>query len=212
MDPFVTTDTTGAGKTRTSGADAVATINGALTVGDGLNLQLNTSGLNMSMTLDKTFGAGQTQFAITGGGAKFQLGAQVTTNQQVSVGIGSVSADKLGNGVAGYLSDIVTGGSSSVVGGQNEQASAIIQAAISQVAVLRGQLGAFQKNTLETNQNSLNIALENVTSSQSTIADADFAQETSNLTRAQILTQAGTSVLSTANSQPQAILSLLQGH
>jgi hypothetical protein len=55
------------------------------------------------------------------------------------------------------------------------------------VAVLRGQLGAFQANTLETNINSLNVALENVTSSESDITDANFASETSNLTRAQIL-------------------------
>jgi flagellin len=48
-----------------------------------------------------------------------------------------------------------------------------------------------------------------VTSSESNIEDANFAQETSNLTRAQILVQAGTSVLSTANSTPQAVLKLL---
>ena len=96
--------------------------------------------------------------------------------------------------------------------GKAGQASTIIQEAISQVAILRGRLGAFEKNTLETNQNSLNVALENVTASESTIEDADFAAETSNLTREQILTQAGTSVLSTANSEPQTVLSLLSGH
>ena len=90
-------------------------------------------------------------------------------------------------------------------------ASQIIDAAIQQVAVLRGQIGAFQANTLETNINSLNVALENVTSSESDITDADFAAETSNLTRAQILTQAGTTVLATANSVPQTILKLLTG-
>jgi flagellin len=209
---FNTTDTAGAAKTRVIGTDASATVNGALTVGDGLNLKINTAGLDLDMTLDKNFGAGATQFAITGGGAMFQLGAQVTSNQQVSIGIGSVSADKLGNGDVGFMSDIVTGGSSSLVAGQAGQASQILQAAINQVAVLRGRLGAFEKNTLSTNMNSLNVALTNVTSSESTIADADFAQETSNLTRAQILTQAGTSVLATANNQPQAILTLLQGH
>jgi hypothetical protein len=77
--------------------------------------------------------------------------------------------------------------------------------------VLRGRLGAFEKNTLDTNVNSLSVALENVTASESTIRDADFAAETAALTRAQILTQAGTSVLATANSTPQSVLSLLQG-
>ena len=90
------------------------------------------------------------------------------------------------------------------------QASRIIERAISQVAVLRGRLGAFEKNTLDTNVNSLQVALENVTSSESDIRDADFAAETANLTRAQILTQAGTSVLATANSTPQSVLKLLQ--
>ena len=82
--------------------------------------------------------------------------------------------------------------------------------AIKQVAVLRGRLGAFERNTLQTNINSLQISLENVTASESSIRDADFATETAALTRAQILTQAGTSVLATANSTPQNVLSLLQ--
>jgi len=51
-----------------------------------------------------------------------------------------------------------------------------------------------------------------VTSSEADIQDADFAAETANLTRNQILVQAGTSVLATANNTPQAVLTLLQGH
>jgi flagellin-like hook-associated protein FlgL len=103
----------------------------------------------------------------------------------------------------------VTGGKSTL-GKDPGAASRIVERAISQVAVLRGRLGAFEKNTLDTNVNSLQVALENVTSSESDIRDADFAAETANLTRAQILTQAGTSVLATANSTPQSVLKLLQ--
>jgi flagellin len=62
---------------------------------------------------------------------------------------------------------------------------------------------------LESNINSQQTALEQVTSAQSSIQDADFAKETANLTRAQVLVQAGTSVLAIANSAPQAILALL---
>jgi flagellin len=207
---FVATDTSGNAKQRAEGGDAVATVNGALTVGDGLNLKLNTSGLNMEMTLDDKFGRGQTAFAITGGGALFQLGAQVASNQQVNVGIQSVAASKLGDNDIGFLNDVVTGGASSLVSGNTRQTSLIVDRAIDQVAVLRGRLGAFEKNTLETNVNSLGVALENVTSSESSIRDADFATETAALTRAQILTQAGTSVLATANSTPQSVLTLLQ--
>ena len=208
---FNTVDQTGASKTREVGRDAVATVNGALTVGDGLNIKLNTSSLNMDLTLSDTFGAGQTGFSITGGGALFQLGAKVSSNQQVNVGIASVAASKLGNNNVGFLNDVVTGGTKTLVGGDAAAASKVVEEAIRQVAVMRGKLGAFEKNTLDTNVNSLQVALENVTSSESSIRDADFAAETAALTRAQILTQAGTSVLSTANSTPQSVLSLLQG-
>lgn len=196
---------------RTAGRDATATVNGAVTVSDGLDLTLNTTGLNLKLTLDKAFGVGQTSFAITGGGALFQLGPQVTSNQQVNVGISSISAATLGNSNVGFLTDIVTGGNSSLVSGNTRNASEILETAIRQVAVLRGRLGAFERNTLQTNINSLSVALENVTSSESQIRDANFAEETSKLTRAQILTQAGTSVLATANSTPQGVLSLLGG-
>jgi flagellin len=207
---FSTTDAQGVTRNRAVGGDAVATINGALTVGDGLKLKLNTTTLDLDITLNDKFGDGSTSFAITGGGAKFQLGPQVTSNQQVNIGIGSVAASKLGDRDVGFLSDLITGGTATLVAGKAQEASKIIERAINQVAVLRGRLGAFEKNTLDTNQNSLSIALENVTSSESNIRDADFAKETAELTRAQILTQAGTSVLATANSTPQSVLSLLK--
>jgi flagellin len=206
---FATTDASGASKTRVVGVDAVATVNGALTVGDGLSIKLNTNSLDLDLTLGENFGAGATSFAITGGGARFQLGPQVSSNQQVNIGIQSVAASKLGDADVGFLNDLVTGGTATLVGGDAGAASKIIERAIRQVAVLRGRLGAFEKNTLDTNMNSLSIALENVTSSESSIRDADFATETAALTRAQILTQAGTSVLATANSTPQSVLSLL---
>ena len=125
----------------------------------------------MDMTLDKSFGAGQTSFAITGGGALFQLGPQVTSNQQVNIGIQSVAASKLGDQRRrvpqrpGHRRQQLAGRAATP-----PPASQIIEQAISQVAVLRGRLGAFEKNTLDTNVNSLNVALENVTASESTSA------------------------------------------
>jgi len=207
---FNTVNSAAAAATRAVGVDAVATINGALTVADGLNLKMNTTTLDLELTLDSAFGTGASNFTITGGGAKFQLGPQVTSNQQVSLGIQSAAASKLGDSDVGFLSDIVTGGNASLANGGASTASKIIERSIRQVAVLRGRLGAFERNTIDTNMNSLSVALENVTASESTIRDADFAEETSNLTRAQILTQAGTSVLATANSTPQSVLLLLQ--
>jgi flagellin len=207
---FQTQDAAGDQVSRTTGVDAVATVNGALTVGQGLNLHIDNASLNLTLTLGKNFGAGTTSFDITGGGALFQLGSTVASNQQVDIGIQSVAASELGNESTGHLSDLVTGGSATVTAGKAEAAEKIVELAIGQISDLRGKLGAFEENTLSTNVNSLNAALTNVTSSESTITDANFASETANLTRAQILVQAGTSVLATANSTPKNVLSLLQ--
>jgi flagellin len=192
-----------------TGQDAVANVNGILTQADGLDLSLQTLGLDMELTIAEDLGTGSTSFAITGGGSKFQLGPEVNSNQQVNIGIRSIAASSLGNALVGYLSQIGTGEAYSLVSGNARQASMILKESIRQVAVLRGRLGAFERNVLQTNVNSLQVALENVTSSESQIRDADFAVETSNLTRAQILTQAGTSVLAIANTTPQSVLALL---
>ena len=66
--------------------------------------------------------------------------------------------------------------------------------------------------TIGSTVSSLGVAFENVSAAESAITDTDFASETSNLTRDQILSQAATTVLSQANTQPQQVLSLLQGH
>ena len=71
-------------------------------------------------------------------------------------------------------------------------------------------MGAFQKTTLDSNLRSLNDTLVNLSDAESSIRDADFAAETANLTRAQILVQSGTSVLGIANSNPQNVLGLLR--
>jgi flagellin len=206
---FATTDASGNTQQKTYGRDVSASVNGIKAVGDGLNISVNTASLSLSLNLDPAYSTGTEDFVITGGGATFQLGAQVQSNQQVSIGISSVAANQLGSATDGYLSDIESGGFADLAT-DPAKASQIIDDAINQVSVLRGRLGAFESNTLQTNVNSLQVALENVTSSNSTIEDTDFASETSNLTRQQILVQAGTSVLATANSTPQSVLKLLQ--
>ena len=80
---------------------------------------------------------------------------------------------------------------------------------IDQISVMRGRLGAFERNTLQTTLRSTQIALENLTASESSIRDTDFAEETANLTRGQILSQAGISTLAIANQNPSQVLSLL---
>ncbi len=194
------------------GVDVGATVNGAYTVGRGLDISLNSTYLTLDISLDPSIGGtnGATSFTITGGGALFQLGPHVSINEQRSFGIQSIVASRLGDSSIGWLSQIVTGGVHSLVAGGAEEAAEIVDTAIGQVAALRGRMGAFERNTLMTNINSLEVAMENVSASESSIRDADFAMETANLTRGQILTNAATSVLAIANSQPQSVLQLLQ--
>ena len=84
-----------------------------------------------------------------------------------------------------------------------------ISGALSQIDTFRGQLGAIQSRLDSTVSNLMNIS-ENVSAAKSQIMDADFAAETANLTRAQILQQAGVAMLKQANAIPQAALALLQ--
>lgn len=196
---------------RVDGRDAVATINGAATVGDGLTLSLTSFLLNTEITLDSTFGTGTTSFAIIGGGSLFQLGPRVNVSQQENIGVASMQANKLGNRLVGFLSNIQSGGTKSLRTGLFNDASDILDVVISQVAVLRGRLGAFERNKLQPNINQLQVAIQNLTSSESVIRDTDFAEETTELTRSQILVQASTSVLAIANAQQQNVLSLLGG-
>jgi len=196
---------------RAEGRDIAATVNGASGLGDGLDLALNTSTLGLQFKIQETFNqVGTSTFSITGGGARFQLGPSVETNQQVNIGVDSVAATRLGNDTIGFLQEISSDQQFSLVNGEFGQASRIIEQSIQQVSILRGRLGSFEKNTLETNINQLQITLENLTSSESSIRDLDFAQETAALTRNQILVSAGTSVLALANQTPQTVLSLLQ--
>jgi flagellin len=93
---------------------------------------------------------------------------------------------------------------------KSQNAIGAIDAALDYVNTNRSRLGAFQ-NRLEYTIQNLQVSKENLTASESRIRDADIAAETANLTRAQILVQAGTSILSQANVAPQSALNLLRG-
>lgn len=86
----------------------------------------------------------------------------------------------------------------------------IVDGALSSVSASRAQLGAIQNRFMSTIEN-LNTNSENLSASRSRILDADFALETANLTRTQILQQAGTAMVAQANQLPQAVLQLLKG-
>src|SRR4029079_443038 len=95
--------------TRDTGTDVVATVNGISATGKGNTLSINTSPLDLSSTVAAGF-TGTIAFDITGGGALFQLGPDVVSNQQAVVVITGVNTTRLG-GVSGALYQLASGGS-----------------------------------------------------------------------------------------------------
>jgi flagellin len=115
-----------------------------------------------------------------------------------------------GTGAAGIntTGTAVTGGISFDSADEAQDAVDEIDVQLAQVSEARAQLGAYQ-NRFEHTINNLNVGIENTTASESRIRDTDMAQEMTNFTRSQILTQAGTSMLAQANQSSQGILKLL---
>lgn len=212
---FVTLKTISGGfaptSTTDSGQDASVTVNGGAAEVDGLNVTYRSADLDIELTLKPAFNVvGSDDFYITGGGAIFAMGSKVTENDKASIGIQSVTTGSLGNATIGYLSTLGSGKTNSLSSGNLVSAQKILDKATEQVASLRGRLGAFERFTIGSTINSLEVALENVSAADSAIRDTDFASETAALTRAQILAQAATTVLAQANASPQLALSLLQ--
>lgn len=200
-------------ETQDFGEDVDALINGQVASADGKKVSLRSNGLDLQLDLTDNFATtlGTSTFSVTGGGALFQIGPNVNSTGQISIGTPSVSTANLGTNDLGFLNSIGSGGSNRLVSKNFATAEQIVVEAINQVAVVRGRLGGLQKNQIETNINSQQIALENVTAAESAIRDADVAEEVSSLTRAQILVQSGSIVLSLANQIPQQSLALLGG-
>jgi flagellin len=202
--------------TRDSGRDIAGTINGIAANGTGKTLAVNSEALSVEIELT-TAGSqalGSINAAtIYGGGAKFNLGAEVNLNNQVQLGIQDVSARNLGRSTPAsttyFLDDLGSGGDLNVIDGELTDAQTVVNKAVKDIAQLRGRLGAFQKNVVGSTINSLGVALENISAAESTIRDTDFAKETAELARNQVLVAAGTNVLQIANSQGQNVLNLL---
>ena len=137
----------------------------------------------------------------------FQVGAN--GGETISVTMSDMNAAVLGTG-ASFITALASGQANDFdsSAGAASAAIAVIDAAISQVSSFRGTLGATQ-NRLEHTINNLQVATENLSASESRIRDVDMAQEMTNFTRNQILSQAGTAMLSQANAVPQGVLSLL---
>ena len=144
-----------------------------------------------------------------------KFGTKNLLDGTATINIESVETENLGtnavddNGVALMFSSL----SAIQVDSAAEATDAIgvIDGAIEQVSTARGALGSFQSNTLEAIQAKMRVELKNLTEAESQIRDTDFETEIAEFTAAQIRQQVATAVLSSANQQPQMILSLLRG-
>jgi len=165
----------------------VAAIN-AVSADTGVVASLNTDG---AIVLNSVSG---TEISISQGNVP---NADIKTNVGL---LETNNANSVGNSVADI--DIT-----SAAGAQ--KAIGIVDKALEQVNSVRGDLGAIS-NRLDSTMNNLSNISENQAAARSRIEDADFARESANLSRAQVLQQAGTAMLAQANAAPQQVLSLLQ--
>ena len=208
---------TGAAGTRDTGRNGTIIVNGTQAVVNGLEATVNAGSMTMDITLAATFAqqtATSSSFQVTGGGAVFAISPDVGLAGQATIGLASVNTGSLGKqepttGNFVYLSSLGSGQANDLNSKNFAVAQNVVRKAIDQVSTLRGRIGAFQKNTLDSAVSSMLVTHENITAAESAIRDADFAVETSAMTRAQILVNSSLLTLQTANQQPASVLQLL---
>ena len=216
-DQFVRTsvlsgDTTNYASSSSNGTDAVVLVNGARAAVSGLKVNYSGNGVSASFNLTDSYNNGTVSGAETftvqaSGGATFQLGTNGSTS--ATIGIDGIFSQTLGSKTLGYLSQLKSGGTYNLIDNPN-QAALIAKEAASQIAQVRGRLGAFQKFNVATSLGQMNANKESLTSALSTVQDADYATESADLNRQNVLLQAATSLLGVANQQTANILSLLR--
>ena len=138
----------------------------------------------------------------------FQIGANSAAENRITIASASISL----NGITAFSVVASGGASASLATGAASSNSAAIGAldgAIAAVAERRATLGAVQSR-FESTVSYLQTSVENQSAARGRIMDADFASETANLSRSQILQQAGTAMIAQANQMPQGVLALLQ--
>jgi len=193
----------------TAGVDAVVTVNGQSVTADGVNISFNSNGISGQFSLTNVGNVAGSAGVVTisGGGATFQLGTG--SNTRATVGIESLASFKLGDATTGYLAQIKSGGTNSLSSGATN-ALAVVRKALTQVSTQQGRLGGFQKFSIESTLNSLDSTKKSLEEARSLIRDADFAAETAELSRQNVLLQSGIQLLGVAGQQTSQILSLLR--
>lgn len=178
--------------------------------GDGITL-LNANGENITIANAASGSATATVGGTsTAGGASAVATGQLVLDSEKSFSIEAANTTDFftATAAAGQLQKVSDLDVSSVDAAQ--RTLAMVDSALAAVNSQRAKFGALQSR-FETTIANLQISSENLSASRSRIRDTDFAAETANLTRAQILQQAGTAMLTQANALPQRVLSLLQG-
>ena len=137
----------------------------------------------------------------------FQIGSNA--EQTTSLALRNMRTNSLGTGVDNKSSFASLAEIDVTDALKAQDAMRVLDRALEEVSSTRGEIGAFQKNNLESNLNYLRIAHENVMNSESVIRDADMAAEMTAFTRNQIMTDSATAMLAQANARSQAVLQLL---
>jgi len=190
----------------------VQAINSTNTSSDvnALNQEYTQLGSELSRIISAVQFNGSELFTTTAG-YTFQVGA--STGQSISVASSTLNFQSAAGLSAVMNGGIYTASTSALTTTSNAQNSANLTAidlAIDTVNAARAQLGAVQSR-FEKTINFLQTGIENQSAARGRIMDADFASETSNLSRVQILQQAGTAMIAQANQMPQSVLQLLKG-
>lgn len=184
---------------------AVQAKNGALASTDRANLQEEFNQLQLEITRV----AGSTKFNniqlinSAAGDITFQIGAGTAGSDTLTVTLKDLQASATGMDVGSTIS--ISGSTGSNAGAAIDA----IDTAIDNISTQRATYGA-NLNRLDAITSNLQSAIENQKAARGRIMDADFAVETSNMTRSQILQQAGTAMLAQANALPQNVLTLLR--
>lgn len=186
------------------GADATVQTDVALYASQNGTLTTSVSTANKAATLTDLQNANATKTGSTlkSSGATYNVDVDGVVTNAADDKVMYLTTDK--NGSAKLVNEDVAKASTST-----EDPLAVIDAALAQVDALRSDLGAVQ-NRFDSTITNLGNTVNNLTSARSRIEDADYATEVSNMSKAQILQQAGTSVLAQANQVPQNVLSLLR--
>jgi flagellin len=197
-----------------SGADAVASV--SMTGPAGVVTALFTGGRAGTDGLTLTDANGNKLNITTGGNAvnsalmgqviaqdsSFQIG--FLANTTTSLALRNMSANQLGTGASGSAANFSAVDLTTSAGAN--AAIAVIDKAIDEVSQMRGRIGNFQRNVLESNNRSLASMKENLSNSESSIRDLDVAAEMTNFTKLQVMQQAGMAMLGQANQSGQSVL------